>query len=595
MRRAALGCAAAAVLGMLLVVAAASPAAAHAELLRTDPADGARLEQPPTEVSLVFSEPVSADLGGLQVVDADGTRADEGAVQVAGPEVTVGVRDDLPDGSYVVSYRVISADSHPIRGAFIFSVGDEGPDEALLAQTFDAGDDRSWEVAGAASRWLAYVGTFVAAGGLLFTVLVLPRGTIRRRLGTVITLGAVVGAVGILAALPVQAALATGQGAGSLFRDGVLRGVLAEGVGWSTVAGIVGLLVLVVARSWNRWVAVAGAALATGSFALSGHNRASDLPVVATISDLVHLWAAATWFGGLVLLVVALRSARLDPAEPVALDAGAAWNPAMQRAGPDDDPAVKRFDALDDPELARPPETVEELEHALDSRRDREMVARFSTVAAAALVVVAVAGLALSWLEVRSINALTSTSYGALLLAKVGVVALVVAFAAYNNRVLVPTVASGRKPRAIPRMRRVVLAEVGLLAVAVAITAVLVTTTPARVAGASGIVEEVVDLGEQGSVQIVVDPGTAGANTVHLYTLDALGRPAGIGEEVVLEAALPAAGVGPLERTPVAVTASHLQLDDDLFALAGTWEVTVRLRVDRFTEVTGTTEVPIAP
>src|SRR5690606_27792126 len=106
--------------------AGASPAAAHAVLVSSSPGEGERLPQGPTEVSLVFSEEVDGELGGVQVLDSTGARVDVGAaVQPSPSQLQVDVAPDLADGTYLVSYRVVSADGHPVSGAVVFAVGDE--------------------------------------------------------------------------------------------------------------------------------------------------------------------------------------------------------------------------------------------------------------------------------------------------------------------------------------------------------------------------------------------------------------------------------------------------------------------------------------
>ena len=101
-------------LAVATLLATASPAAAHAVLLSTSPADRAQLSTPPGAVSLEFSENVSAALGAVRVFDRDGTHVDEGAVRVIGSKVRVALQAGLGDGAYVATYRVLSADSHPV-------------------------------------------------------------------------------------------------------------------------------------------------------------------------------------------------------------------------------------------------------------------------------------------------------------------------------------------------------------------------------------------------------------------------------------------------------------------------------------------------
>jgi copper transport protein len=108
------------------------------------------------------------------------------------------------------------------------------------------------------------------------------------------------------------------------------------------------------------------------------------------------------------------------------------------------------------------------------------------------------------------------------------------------------------------------------------------------------VVERVVELGDAGSVQVTVAPARAGSNQVHLYLFDPDGRPAEIAESVTLVLTLPSAGLGPITRDAVRAGPAHLQLDTDDLAVAGTWRVEVRARVDRFREEVGTADVPIA-
>jgi len=101
----------------------AAPAGAHAVLVGSDPADGSRLTAAPAKVTLRFDEPVGLDLGYLRVVDGSGNRVDAGAAQHPngdGTAVSVSLKAGLGDSSYLASYRVTSADSHPIAGSIRF-------------------------------------------------------------------------------------------------------------------------------------------------------------------------------------------------------------------------------------------------------------------------------------------------------------------------------------------------------------------------------------------------------------------------------------------------------------------------------------------
>ncbi len=115
---------AAALVALALVLLGGSPAAAHAELVETDPAEGAVVETAPETVTLTFNEPVRLTSQEIAVYDAGGDPVASTA-GATGAEVTVGLTDaaGLEDGTYVVSWNVLSGDGHPISGALTFSVG----------------------------------------------------------------------------------------------------------------------------------------------------------------------------------------------------------------------------------------------------------------------------------------------------------------------------------------------------------------------------------------------------------------------------------------------------------------------------------------
>ncbi|MDQ1710265.1 MAG: copper transport protein, partial [Frankiaceae bacterium] len=111
-------------LAVLVTMAAAAPASAHAVLLSTSPAPQSTVPAPPTSVILHFSEAVDVAFGAIRVYDVDGHRVDSSAVAHPGGDksaAAIGVRR-LAAGSYTVSWHVVSADGHPVRGGFAFYV-----------------------------------------------------------------------------------------------------------------------------------------------------------------------------------------------------------------------------------------------------------------------------------------------------------------------------------------------------------------------------------------------------------------------------------------------------------------------------------------
>ena len=200
----------------------------------SNPGDGAQLDTAPDQVTLEFTEPVSAELGGVRVFAADGDRVDVGA---RGPHrrraiVEVDLEADLPDGAYAVTYRIVSADGHPGPGRPRVQRrrrrGRSQPARPVLRRRRRTGAGRSprpssasWPMRGrcwrraARSSWRS--STTAAQSGI---------GCVGS-----FAIGAVVGAVGILAALPLLATLATGQGLGAITESGVFGEVLSR-TGW---------------------------------------------------------------------------------------------------------------------------------------------------------------------------------------------------------------------------------------------------------------------------------------------------------------------------------------------------------------------------
>ncbi|HEV7721761.1 MAG TPA: copper resistance protein CopC, partial [Iamia sp.] len=373
-------------LAALLVGAGpAAPASAHAELVSTTPGDGARLGAAPSRVEITFSEDVSTTLGAVRVLDRSGDRVDRGGVEAGGGVVTVDL-EDLDDGAYIVAWRVVSADSHPIHGSFTFTVGDgaERIDGDLAAALLGDPGDGPWKVVGAGTRALGYGGALLAAGLAVFLALAHDKGPERSALRRLLRAAAGVGAIGILAELPVRAALATGLGPDALTEPGVAGQLLGDRVGIGMAVALLTLLFLAVDAGRDRLLAGAGVVALGVAFAIAGHTATTSPEVLAIGSDSVHVAAASVWLGGLVgcLAVVAAR----------------------RRAG----------------------------------TSSAAVVMRFSSVAGIALGAVAVAGSALGWSEVRTLHALTSTSYGQLLIAKVAIVGVVAMLGAANRSRLVP-------------------------------------------------------------------------------------------------------------------------------------------------------------
>lgn len=526
-------------------VALAVPASAHAILRATEPSDGATLDAPPGGVVIEFNEPVSAGPGAVRVFNDQGRRVDQGDAETSAERVAVDLGPDADDeGTYVVSWRAVSTDGHPVHGAFVYDVGEpSGNASDLAAQILGSESDQGLQIAAAVVRFLAYVGALVAIGGVLFLLWVHDgRVDERALLSRMAVRGAVVAAVATLAGIVLQVALVTGLGLTAFFDPDATGDVLSSTVGASAAVVVAGLAIVAVAvrrlgSTWGPAVATIGSALAVVGFVLTGHTASTEPRWLVVVSDVAHVLAAAAWFGGLVLLFVTMRRRRVE----------------------------------DDVEGAG------------------SLVSRFSSMAVAAVLLVSVAGTALGWSEVRATRALFSTAYGWTLVVKVVLVAAVVAVGGYNQRRLVPALRSAGAD-AWAKLRSTVRLEIAGLLLVVAVTAVLVNLVPARdAAGITGPLTVREPIGEY-TLDLTVEPNRAGLNEMHLYLFGADGRPADA-ESLTVGLSMPDKDIAPITREPSVAGPGHWTLSGAELPIPGRWIVTVTATPSRFEEVT--TDIPL--
>lgn len=525
-------------------------ASAHATVQSSTPSDGASLPAAPKEVSVTFSEDVSAVSGGLSVLNRDGKRVDDGTSHVSnGRTLVTGITDTLPDGTYVATYRVLSADGHPVSGAFIFGVGSGAVD--TNARPTSSGD-RLWEIIGGIARALMYLSALLAAGVAFFLAFIHDQADDRWKIIPVVRIGsylAVVGAIGIVMS---QAALLTGKGAGAITDTTVLRNVLTENLGWSLAILMIGLAAVhlstdITKRVVSQSLALYGGLVVTVSFAVWGHASELTPRVLSLAADAVHATAAALWLGGLVGLLMVLKMRSASSVRSTAL-----------------------------------------------------IIGRFSRMAFWTVLALAIAGLTLTLTGSNaSMHSLVTTTWGQLVLAKIGLTLIVVIIAAWNRRTLVPSLtAPVEDDPALPvrwaTLLRTVRAEALLLVVIVGLTAVLVNTPPARYAATakSGRVD-IVQRVETGQVALAVDPAVVGSNRVEVRYTDGTGQNINVANSMSIEFSQPSAGVAPITRQVLASEPGVFVIEGNELSVAGTWTITVAVRTGDFSEQRTSFEVPV--
>jgi copper transport protein len=523
---------------LLALLASAAPAAAHASLVSTDPVDGTLLAKSPGQATLTFDEPVSLPREGVKVFDADGEPITASA-STTDALVTVDLPDRMADGTYVVVWRIISADGHPLAGSLTFSVGQPSlhvvppklPDTAGAAVT----------IAVSTVQAATDIGLLLAVGLGIFAVLLVPphirADRPRRRMRTVTTWSAVVSVVAATATLPLTVIY---QHGGSLTDLTALETWTSTSL--TTLIALtfiaVGLLLVRVAVEYGLPVVRQRAALGVGSClavvspALTGHSRAFEpqAPVIAV--DVLHVLAGSIWLGGLVGLAITL--------------------PAIAGRGT----------------------------HAA------EVLGRFSNLAASVLAALVAAGGMLAWRIVASWENLFGTRYGWLLLSKIVLVALAAAIAAWNRYVLVPRARTdgGHQERlsTTARLRRVVTVEAAVIVVVLALTGFLVNQSPRPEVvlipdGRTG--GQITQLGTDVNVLATMTPARVGQNTVLVQFQDLSGEPL---EPTRLPEISLRCDELDLGRVKIrSVTAGTFRADVVL-PRPGVWRVQISLRLDKF-------------
>ncbi len=303
-----------AVLAAVFALLFASPVSAHAELVSSDPASGERLEAAPDTITMTFTESVNLVDDGIHLVDSVGATLKTPAPSVTGHTVTWPMPAQLPDGSYAVSWRVVSSDGHPVAGAFSFGIGAAAATSgAATVQTTPTAETAPWQVI--VARLAGYLAFSLLAGVIAFVLFCSPGSRTDATLQLLVRVGLVGGFVAAVAGLLMQGPYTAGVPATRLFDPGLLRETLGTPFGtamawrltlYAALLGLVWRLPVLASRT-VRWLVAVGVLGAAAAIAAAGHGAASGRPVDLAVVA-VHVVAAGIWVGGLVVLVALGRS-----------------------------------------------------------------------------------------------------------------------------------------------------------------------------------------------------------------------------------------------------------------------------------------------
>ncbi|MER6179016.1 copper resistance protein CopC [Streptomyces sp. NPDC001652] len=556
---------------VLLLFGGAGPASAHAALRSADPEDGTVLKSAPAYITLTFTESVGLLDDSFRVLSPENERVRTGeAEHVPGSSDTARVSlpaSGLGEGTFTVAWRVVSADSHPVSGAFTFSVGKP----SATAVTVDPGPVENPATTGLynIARYLAYLAVALLIGTALFLALCRPAdATVLPRL---LRVGWWTLAGATVALFVLRAPYEAGTGPATAFDAAAFERTVTSRPGLVLLARLVllALTAVFLLRLFRRRRSsyAIGAALALGlalTWAAGEHASAGIQVPVAMASSVLHVLAMAAWLGGLTALVVTLyRAAVVEPAT----------------------------------------------------------VTRFSRLAFVSVTVLVLTGVYQSWRGLGSWSALTDTMYGRLLVAKLTAVVVLLTAAGFSRLWTVRLATADARtvvPERVPEpvggpplpeapeqapvvpdrrgLRRSVLAEVTIGVVVLVLTTVLTGTVPGRAEAeaaqgpaATGLPVASVSYvpfdigGARGKVQITLDPGRVGRNSVEAVVLDARGGFA-IVPELRLSFTLPSQDIGPLDAK-LTDKGGYWGTNDLDLPIAGTWEMKVTIRVSDIDQV----------
>ena len=486
------------------------------------------------------------------------------------------LRPALGDGSYTATYRVISADGHPVSSGFLFVVGDAAPDgkpvdELLAGQSTGPVTDTAFSLV----RAVQYAAIALSLGALVFLLwswlpalrlVAGPRaeweaasGAFAARLQRLLVIGVLAGLVSGAAALVLQGAVGQGSAFWPALKPSVVREVLGTRFGTAWGLGVLAWAVALVALGVRRPVpqlrpasvgatglalpGPRGLVLAIPLLALAflpamgGHGSVQSPVWLLLPTTLLHVLAMSAWLGGIAVLVFALRSAtaRLEPADRTRLLAA--------------------------------------------------VVGRFSILAGVAIAVLLATGVIQGIVEVRTFGHLLDTAFGRAVLIKVVVALGIVALGYVNRQRRLPALrAAGDSPgRAGVLLRRTLRAELALGLVAIAATGALSGYAPS-IAVSSRPYSTSAILGPV-RMEVTVDPARVGPNQLHMYLFDRrTGVPFEKTKELRVTAALPSKGIAPIALSPHIAGPGHFVVDGARLAPAGTWTIDVTDRVSDFDE-----------
>ena len=504
-------------------------ALAHASLTAAQPADGAVLQAPPARLSLSFSEPVSPLT--LKLVKPDGEAVELGDFTLRDRTLEIATPPSLGKGSFVLSWRVVSEDGHPVAGSVVFSIGAPGSVPPVIAD----GSDRSVIAAIWFAKLMLYAGLFLGIGGVFAACWFLrePPGRTRFLFPWIAS-----GLTGTLLSIGLQGLDALGAPLARLADPVIWKAGMSTSFGRTAAVMIVALvLVGIPSGRFRRLLSALALVAGAAALALSGHASAAAPQWLTRPAVFLHALTIAIWVGALVPLGLSIRRG--------------------ENAGG----------------------------HAL---------VRFSRFIPYAVAVLVSAGVVLAVIQVETPAALLSTAYGMVLLVKLALLAPLFLLAAVNRWRLTEPAARG-EARALRHLALSIAVETMLVLAILGVAAAWRFTPPPRALAIAAAQPASTHIHtEKAMAEITVTPGHAGPVDVSVILMTGDFGPLDA-KEVAFVFANPAAGVEPIRRKAFKPGDGSWRVEGLVLPFAGTWTVRLDVLIDDFDMTRLQGEVTIGP
>ncbi|MGE3150734.1 MAG: copper resistance CopC/CopD family protein, partial [Pseudorhodoplanes sp.] len=500
----------------------ASPAFAHATLLRSEPAAGTVIGHAPSEIKLVFNEPVSPLV--FQLLAPQKGRLPLSDVKARDAEIRVALPQDLEQGTHVLSWRVVSADGHPVGGSFPFSIGVR----TEASGTIEQNSGMAARAALFVTRIVLYLGLLVGIGGAFYRATIAQEGRLASRATQLAQIVLVSGVLGAMLSVGLQGLDALARPladivAGDVWKTGLATSYrrTAEFATWAMIASLLSMQVQ--SAAIGRALAVIGILGGGAALAASGHASNAPPQWLARGAVFGHAIGLTMWIGALMPLFIAARAG------------GDAFVPELKR---------------------------------------------FSRAIPLAVVIIVAAGLILVMLQVDRPAALWSTGYGLVLCSKLAAVAILFALAGVNRFRLTRRMIAG-EGRARQLFARIVRWEIAFAVIVLATVALWRFTPPPRVLALAAVQPVFVHIHTPRAMAEFSLRPVRGEQSLTLQLLDGEFEPLSA-KEVRLALSSPDNGIEPLRFDAAPAEGAGWRVDRIILPAGGRWHARIDVLVNDF-------------